>query len=104
MSTLYVTEPGARIEREYQQVLVTKDDEVLARVPLNRVSHVVLVGNVGATTPALLALLDHGISLALVRPSGELRGRLTPASGLNWPLRQAQYRSESDPAARCTPG
>lgn len=98
MSTLYVTEPGARIEREYQQVLVTKDDEVLARVPLNRVSHVVLVGNVGATTPALLALLDHGISLALVRPSGELRGRLTPASGLNWPLRQAQYRSESDPA------
>jgi CRISPR-associated protein Cas1 len=100
MATLYVTEPGARIEREYQQVLVTRDDEVLARVPLNRISHVVLVGNVGATTPALHALLDQGVSLALVRAGGELRGRLAPASGLNWPLRRAQYQSETD-AALC---
>ena len=101
MSTLYVTEPGARIEKEYQRVLVTKDDEILARVPLGRVSHVVLVGNVGATTPALHALLDRSVTLSLVRTGGELRGRLVPASGLNWPLRQAQYRSETDPAL-CT--
>lgn len=98
MSTLYVTEPGARIEKEYHQILVTKEDEVLARVPLSRVSHVVLVGNVGATTPALLALLDNGVGLALVSRSGELRGRLAPPLALNMPLRRSQMRAEGDPA------
>ena len=96
MSTLYVTEPGARIEKEYHQLLVTKDDEVLARTPLSRVSHVVLVGNVGTTTPALLALLDAGVGLSLVSTGGKLRGRLVPATGGNVALRQAQYRAASD--------
>jgi CRISPR-associated protein Cas1 len=97
VSTLYVTEPGARIEKEYHQILVTKEDEVLARVPLSRVSHVVLVGNVGATTPALLALLDNNVRLALVSRSGQLRGRLAPPLALNMPLRRAQMQSEGDP-------
>ena len=96
MSTLYITEPGARIEKEYHQLLVTKDDEVLARTPLSRVSHVVLVGNVGTTTPALLALLDAGVGLSLVSTGGKLRGRLVPATGGNAALRQAQYRAASD--------
>lgn len=97
MATLYVTEPGARIEKEYHRILVTKEDEVLARLPLSRVSHVVLVGNVGATTQALLALLDNNVSLALVSRSGELRGRLAPPLALNMPLRRAQMHSEGDP-------
>lgn len=97
MATLYVTETGARIEKEYRRILVTKEDEVLARVPLARVSHVVLVGYVGATTPALLALLDAGVGLALVDRGGRLRGRLAPPLPRNAPLRQAQYRAELDP-------
>lgn len=101
MSTLYVTEPGARIEKEYHQLLVTKDDEVLARMPLSRVSHVVLVGNVGATTPALLALLQAGVGLSLVSTGGELRGRLLPATGGNAPLRRAQHVAAAD-AGFCT--
>ena len=52
MATLYVTEQGARIEKEYRRLLVTTHDEVLLAVPLGRVSEVVLVGRVGATTPA----------------------------------------------------
>ena len=56
MATLYVTEPGSRIEKEYRHLLVVKDDETLLRIPLADVSHVVLVGQgVGATTPALHA-------------------------------------------------
>ena len=96
MSTLYVTEPGARIEKEHQHLLVTFQDEVLARTPLGRVSHVVLVGNVGATTPALLALLDASVGLSFVSRGGALRGRLTPPAGLNMPLRRAQLQREAD--------
>ena len=61
MSTLYVIEPGSRIEKEYHRILVTSpDDEVLLSVPLLHVKNVVLVGSVGVTTPAMLSLLDGG--------------------------------------------
>jgi len=96
MSTLYVTEPGARIEKEYRRLLVTKDDEVLLRVPLQKITTVVLVGRVGTTTPALQALLAHRIPLLLVSRTGKLLGRLLPPTAANLPLRQAQYRRNDD--------
>ncbi|MDY6877940.1 MAG: CRISPR-associated endonuclease Cas1 [Chloroflexota bacterium] len=97
MATLYVTEQGARIEKEYRRLLVSKHDDVLLAVPLGRVSEVVLVGRVGATTPALLMLLDEGIPLSFVNRTGKLRGRLTPPSPKNLPLRHAQYDRARDP-------
>ena len=98
MPTLYVTEQGARLEREYRRLLVTKDDQVLMAVPLSRVSHVVLIGRVGMTTPAMHALLDAGVGVSLLSRAGKLRGRLLPASGGNLPLRHAQYARAQDPA------
>jgi len=98
MSTLYVTEPGSRIEKEYRHLLVTRDDETLLRAPLGAVDHVVLVGQgVGATTPALHALLGAGITLSLVSGTGELLGRLAPPSGKNLDLRRRQYARAADP-------
>ena len=101
MATLYVIEPGARIEKEYRRILVTKGDEVLAAVPLRHISEVVLVGWAGATTPAMLALLDNNISLTLVNRTGKLRGRLRPADERNIALRRAQYLRLDDPDFRC---
>ncbi len=98
MPTLYVTEPRARIEKEYHHLLVTLEDKVLMRVPLARVSEVVLVGPVGVTTPALLALLDAGVGLSLVSRTGQLRGRLVPPTPRNIPLRHRQYERAQDPA------
>lgn len=96
MPTLYVTEPGARIEKEYHRLLVVKEDTVLMEVPFAQVSEVVLIGAVGATTPALLSLLDAGCGLTLVNRAGKLRGRLIPAEARNLPLRRAQYLRSGD--------
>lgn len=98
MPTLYVIEPGAQIEKEYGRFLVTKDDEVLLAVPAVRVTHVVLVGSVGVTTPALVALLSSGVGLTLIGATGKLLGRLVPAEGYNLPLRHRQYDHARDPA------
>jgi CRISPR-associated protein Cas1 len=92
MATLYVTEPGARLEKEYKRLRVVKDEQTLLVTPLARVSEVVLVGRVGATTPAMLSLLDAGVGLTFLTWQGKLRGRLAPATGKNLPLRQQQYR------------
>lgn len=96
MPTLYISEPGAHLAKEYQRLLVIKDDEILLRVPIQRVSQVVLVGNVGVTTPALHALLQQEIPLLLVQRSGKLIGRLLPPTPANLPLRQIQYRRNDD--------
>lgn len=96
MATLYVTEQGARLEREYDRILVCRDDDMLMAVPIKRLSGVVLVGRVGATTPALLALLDAGVALSLITRSGQLRGRLTPPSSGNLALRRAQHDRARD--------
>ncbi len=97
MATMYVTEQGARLEKAYRRLLVSKHDEVLLAVPVGRLSEVVLVGRVGATTPALLMLLDAGIPLSFVTRAGKLRGRLTPPRAKNLPLRHAQYDRARDP-------
>jgi len=96
MPTLYVTEPGSRIEKEYERLLVTREDEVMLSVPLTQVTEVVLTGGVGVTTPALLSLLDHGTGLTLISSAGRLRGRLIAAEAHNLPLRHKQYARSSD--------
>ncbi len=96
MATLYVVEPGARVEREYGTFLVVKDDEVLLRVPLARVTQVVLIGRTGITTPALLALLRRGGRLSWVNRKGELEGQLVPPLGKNILLRKKQYLATDD--------
>lgn len=93
---MYVTEQGARIEKEYRRILVTKHDEVLMRVPMGRLSHVVLVGRVGVTTPALHTLLHAGVGLSLINRAGRLRGRLMPPTGKNIPRRHAQFARAQD--------
>jgi len=95
---MYVTEQGARVEKEYRRLLVTKEDEVLMAVPVRRVSQVVLVGNVGVTTPALLMLLREGVGLTLVSRAGQLRGHLVPPMPRNLPLRHRQYERARDEA------
>jgi CRISPR-associated protein Cas1 len=97
MPTLYVTEPGARIEKEYGRILVTRDDAVRLAVPAAQVSEVVLMGGVGVTTPCLLALLDQGTGLSLIGNAGKLRGRLIAAEARNLPLRHKQYARSAEP-------
>jgi CRISPR-associated protein Cas1 len=91
MATLYVCEQGARLEKEQRRLLVVKGDEVLFAAPLARLEQVVLVGNIGVTTPALHQLLQAGIGFSLCDRWGRLTGRLEPASGKNIVLRQRQY-------------
>lgn len=99
MATLYITEPGARLEKEYKRLrVVDREGQTLLITPLVRVTEVVLVGWAGATTPAMLSLLDAGVGLTFLNRQGKLRGRLTPPTGKNLPLRRRQYfRADSLP-------
>lgn len=98
MPTLYVTEPGSRIEKEYNRVLVVREGEVILSVPAFKISAVVLVGSVGITTQALLLLLDQGIDFSLITSSGKLRGSLrsTKARNISLLLKQVERSRDED--------
>ncbi|MBI4337012.1 MAG: CRISPR-associated endonuclease Cas1 [Chloroflexi bacterium] len=100
MPNLYVTEQGARLGREYNRLVVTKDAAVLLDVPAVQVSEVVLVGRVGVTTPALQMLLEREIGLVLLSRWGEFLGRLGGDQHANVGLRRAQYQQAANPGFR----
>ncbi len=95
-----VIEPDARLEKEYGRLLVTREDQTILRVPIQHVSSVVLVGNAGATTQALHALLQVEVPLFLVSRSGKHLGTLSPPTGKNVLLRKAQYLRDEEPGFR----
>ncbi|MGH2522321.1 MAG: CRISPR-associated endonuclease Cas1 [Anaerolineales bacterium] len=96
MPPLYLTEQGARLEIENRRATVTRAGETLASVPLIHVSEVIVMGNVGLTTPAIKALLEAGVDVAFLTLDGQYCGRLI---GLNTPhvlLRRKQYRCQTE--------
>lgn len=97
MPNVYVTEPGSRLEREYDRILVSKGGEVLLDVPAIKISEVVLVGPVGVTTPALQLLLERDIGLVLLSSAGEFLGRLSGDRTSNTSRKRAQYNRAEDP-------
>jgi len=98
MATLYLVEQGAQVQKEYQRLLVCKEGEVLQEVPIGRVERVVVLGRIGFTTPALLALLDADIPVVFLTQQGQVRGRLTGRTRGNLALRHRQYECSRDPA------
>jgi CRISPR-associated protein Cas1 len=96
MPTLYITEPGAMLEKEAGQLLVTLRGEVLLAAPAIRVDQVVIVGSAGVTTPALMLLVERGIGLVMLSGSGAFRGRLQTFRPGHLDVRRQQFRREED--------
>jgi CRISPR-associated protein Cas1 len=93
---LYVTEQGARLAISKRRLVVSHDGETLASVPLIHVSEVVLMGNVGLTTPAIKTLLAKAIDVVFLNLDGRYRGRLVGPVSAHVALRQNQYRRMED--------
>ena len=94
---LYLIEQGSKLSREHRRLLVTKDGEVLTRVPVIQVSQVVVFGGVQITTQALRLLLEEGIEAVLLSQHGKFYGRLIGAENGNGALRVAQIVRSREP-------
>ncbi|MDW8005914.1 MAG: CRISPR-associated endonuclease Cas1 [Thermomicrobium sp.] len=98
MRALYVVEQGAVLRRSGELLVVERDGETLARVPLLRLQLVLLFGNVHVTTPTLAVLLERGIELVLLTADGEYRGRLVGPESGSAELRIRQLEAARDEA------
>lgn len=98
MPAIYVTEQGASLGIDHHRLEVRKDGEVVAEFPMGHVDRVVILGNVGITTPALRRLMTRGVDLVFMSLGGRYYGRLSGETTPHVALRRAQYVAQGDAA------
>lgn len=96
MPPLYIVEQGARLHQEGRRLVVKKDEGELSSAPLVNVSEVVLMGNIGLTTPVIKLLLGERIDVVFLTEDGDYCGRLTGPATPHVLLRRKQYECQSD--------
>jgi CRISPR-associated endonuclease Cas1/CRISPR-associated protein Cas4 len=92
---LYVQEPGARVTKS-GEVLVVEADDKKTEVPIGDVSELVLHGPVSLTTPAVGALLREEIPVTYASTGGWVLGHTVSTGHRNVAIRIAQYRAAFD--------
>lgn len=112
MPTLYLTEDRALVRRDTEDCLLvqipeqrTKEGTLLApaskkRLPLIKIEHVVVLGEVTLTASALHMLLDKHIEVHFLSQYGHFKGRLSPGLSKNALLRLAQHQAHHQFAQR----
>lgn len=96
MPPLYLIEQGAKLNHDGRRLIVSKNDQELSSTPLAHVSEVIVMGNIGLTTPAIKLLLAENIDVVFLTMAGEYRGRLVGAATPHVLLRRKQYRCQED--------
>lgn len=109
MSTLYLTEQYSTLQlRDAVLELKIPAHEASGRkaekkrVPLGKISQVVVMGNVTLTTPAVAALLEQRCDICYLTAYGTYIGRIAGDLHKHGQLRLMQHRAHDDPTARLT--
>ncbi|MEK6590057.1 MAG: CRISPR-associated endonuclease Cas1 [Nitrospinota bacterium] len=91
MSTIYLDEQGSEIRKKGELLIVEKEDNTIAEIPLAQLDRMVIIGNIQISTPALALLLDKEIPVSFITTYGNYRGKLKPPTHKNVMLRLKQY-------------
>jgi len=94
----YVQAAGARIRKSGETLEITVEDGPATKARLIDTSQLVLIGNVGITTPCLHELMRREIPVTFMSHGGWFLGHTIGAGHKNVELRTAQYRASFDPA------
>ena len=76
MSVLYLLSPGSSVRKDGGRLVVEKDGDLVARVPLRMVTSVVVGASAGATVPALFACMEEDVPIFFVDRHSYVVGRL----------------------------
>ncbi len=96
MATIYLDEQGSELKKRGEIIVVEKEGEVIAELPLAQVDRIVIIGNVQITTQALAMMFDKDIPISFITSYGNYRGKLKPPTHKNIVLRLKQFASYHD--------
>ena len=91
MAVLYVKEQGAYLQKRSQRILITKKQQTLFELPMDRIDSIAMIGNVQITAQALQALMEEENDITHFSMSGQCLGRTVTDTSKNIFLRLAQY-------------
>lgn len=105
MPTLYLNQQYSLVRKDGDCLVVqppksAEGVQQKVRVPLIKIEHVVVEGDVTLTSPALAALLENNVEVAFLSFSGNYKGTLSPGFSKNSLLRVAQHQAHQDPERR----
>ena len=97
LNVLYVQTQGAFLRLKHDTVSIEVEDETKLRVPLLRLSGIVVFGRVMLTPYLIQRCAQDGRELVWMTGYGRFRGRLSGPTRGNVLLRRAQHAALSDP-------
>ncbi len=92
LNTLYITSPNIYLALEGETVLVLRNEETVARLPLHNFEAIVTFGYTGASPALMGACAKRNIGLCFLTQSGRFLARIVGESHGNVVLRREQYR------------
>jgi CRISP-associated protein Cas1 len=95
---LYVQAAGARIKKSGETLEITIEDAPPTKARLIDTSQLVLIGNVGITTPCLHELMRREIPVTFMSHGGWFLGHTIGTGHKNVEVRTAQYQRSFEPA------
>ncbi|HNV72295.1 MAG TPA: CRISPR-associated endonuclease Cas1 [Candidatus Ozemobacteraceae bacterium] len=102
-AVLYVSQPGARLTRTGERLIVRAiDGKIVSDVPMFRLDQVICFGTVEPSGSALLALSRRGIDLVFLSQDGRFKARIAPSRPRAVQCRVKQYQRSLDPEFRLT--
>lgn len=101
MNTLYVTSEDCYARLEGENVLLQREDAIVARFPLHALESIVLFSYRGASPQLMGACAERGVGLSFFTPRGRFLAEVTGESCGNVLLRKKQYRVSDNAGASC---
>lgn len=92
LNILYVTTPDAYLSLDGENVVVSRKEETLGRIPLHNLQGIVAFGYVGASPALMGACVKRNIALTFLTMHGRFLARATGETNGNVLLRKEQYR------------
>jgi CRISPR-associated protein Cas1 len=90
---IYLKEQGAKVTRQGDLLVISKDDQTVSKLHLFKIDAVVIIGRVHISHDVLTAFLLKGIDTAFFSMKGKLYGRLIGTNSKNIILRMKQYQN-----------
>lgn len=95
-NTLYVTEPGAYLSLDGENILVSREGKEVGRRPLHLLQGIVVFGYSGASPALMSKCASYNIEISFLSQNGRFYGRFVGVPNGNVLLRREQYRIADD--------
>lgn len=95
-NTLYVTEPGAYLSLDGENIVISREGKEVGRRPLHLLQGIIVFGYSGASPALMSKCASYNIEISFLSQSGKFYGRFVGVPNGNVLLRREQYRIADD--------